>query len=322
MYKYDFTVIVVTYNAMWEKVKLTLDSIIRQSFDNFEIIVADDGSTKDVFEEIESFFKYNEFTRYTFVKNEKNQGTVNNLLSGLNQAQGKYIRMFGPGDLFYDENSLADVYKFMVESGCEGCFGRMRGYYKNEDGKYVTRPYTFPFDLRCYQRNDDDMITKNLVVFADNASGASMCLTHEFMDEYLNKIAGKVVYLEDVFQVMAALDGRRLQFYDDYLILYEDNVGISRNKKTSFHQLLRKDNDTFYELLFELYSDNKYVKKRKALNNIYKIDNPYLRMIVSVVKNPSVVGWLFKHYIDVAFHKYDKPVRNNFLEEYDGNQNV
>ena len=86
--------------------------------------------------------------------------------------------------------------------------------------------------------------------------------------------------------------------------------------------MLRKDNDTFYELLFELYSDNKYVKKRKALNNIYKIDNPYLRMIVSVVKNPGVVGWLFKHYIDVAFHKYDKPVRNNFLEEYDGNQNV
>ena len=112
MYKYDFSVIVVTYNAIWDKLKLTLDSIIRQSFENFEIVMADDGSKEDVFDKVEAFFAENNFTRYTLVRNEQNQGTIKNLLSGLDKAQGRYIRMFGPGDLFFDENSLAGVYKF------------------------------------------------------------------------------------------------------------------------------------------------------------------------------------------------------------------
>ena len=60
---------------------------------------------------------------------------------------------------------------------------------------------------------------------------------------------------------------------------------------------------------------NKLVKKRKGLNKIYQIDNPYIRMIVSAFKNPGVVGWLLRHYIDVACHRYDKPYRKNFLEE-------
>ena len=315
MYKYEFSVIVITYNAIWDKLKLTLDSIIRQSFENFEIVMADDGSKEDVFDKVEAFFAENNFTRYTLVRNEQNQGTIKNLLSGLDKAQGRYIRMFGPGDLFFDENSLAGVYKFMSESGCEGCFGLMRGYYKDETGAIKTRPYTFPFDLKAYRDGDDAKITKNLTVFADNVSGASMCLSHEYMDEYLNRIAGKVIYLEDVFQVMAALDGRRLQLYDEYLILYEDSVGISTSKNSNFRKLLRKDNDTFYEMVFEQYSDNKLVKKRKGLNKIYQIDNPYIRMIVSAFKNPGVVGWLLRHYIDVACHRYDKPYRKNFLEE-------
>ena len=64
MYKYDFSVIVVTYNAIWDKLKLTLDSIIRQSFENFEIVMADDGSKEDVFDKVEAFFAENNFTRY------------------------------------------------------------------------------------------------------------------------------------------------------------------------------------------------------------------------------------------------------------------
>lgn len=315
MYKYDFSVIVVTYNTIWDKLKLTLDSIIRQSFDSFEIVMADDGSKEDIYDKVERYFAENNFSRYTLVKNKQNQGTIKNLLSGLDKAQGRYIRMFGPGDLFYDENSLSGVYKFMNETGCEGCFGIMRGYYIDKNGKIATRPYTFPFDLKAYRKCDDEKIIKNLTLFADNVSGASMCLTHEYMDEYLNRLAGKVVYLEDVFQVMAALDGRRLQFYDEYLILYEDSVGMTRAKNSSFKQLLKKDNNTFYEMLFEQYSHNKLVRKRKGLHKIYQIDNPYIRMIVSAFKNPSVVGWLLGHYIDVACHRYDKPNKRNFLEE-------
>jgi len=305
MTEYEFSVIVITYNPIWEKVKLTLDGILRQKFEDYEIVVADDGSKEDVFDKIEQYFSENNFTRYTFVKNEVNQGTVKNLLSGLSASKGRFIRMSGPGDLFYDENSLGKVHEFMVKSECEGCFGLMKGYYINEHGDINIRPYTFPFDLRCYRSNDDYKVMKNLVLYGDNVSGAAMCLERNYMKEYLERITGNVKYLEDVFQVMAVLDGRRLQLFDDYLIWYEDNVGVSTSKNTGFRELLRKDNDSFYEMIFSEYSDNKLVQKRKGLKGIYKINNPYIRMIVSAFKNPGVIGWLFNHYIDVFRHSYD-----------------
>ena len=40
----DMSVIVVTYNSEWEKIKITLNSILRQKNISLQIIVADDGS--------------------------------------------------------------------------------------------------------------------------------------------------------------------------------------------------------------------------------------------------------------------------------------
>ena len=46
----DMSVIVVTYNSEWEKIKITLNSILRQKNISLQIIVADDGS-ENIFSE-------------------------------------------------------------------------------------------------------------------------------------------------------------------------------------------------------------------------------------------------------------------------------
>ena len=49
--KYDISVIIVTYNPKWEKLRTTILSILFQKNINIEIIVSDDGSKNNLFEQ-------------------------------------------------------------------------------------------------------------------------------------------------------------------------------------------------------------------------------------------------------------------------------
>ena len=60
------SVIVLTYNANPEKLKMTLKSVIGQKCDDFEIIIADDGSKTRWDDETEQFFHKYGFEKYNF----------------------------------------------------------------------------------------------------------------------------------------------------------------------------------------------------------------------------------------------------------------
>lgn len=104
MIKYSF--IVPVYNT--EKyLKRCLDSLIRQTFLNFEIIIINDGST-DNSDKIMK--KYEE--KYSNVKviSQKNQGLSMARNEGVKKAKGKYI-IFIDSDDYVEKNLLEEVDK-------------------------------------------------------------------------------------------------------------------------------------------------------------------------------------------------------------------
>ena len=310
---YGFTVLVITYNPIWEKLKMTLDSILLQTYAEYEVVIADDGSKNSLAEKVEAYFAEKNFSRYTYILNKQNQGTIKNLISGIEKARGKYIRAIGPGDLLYAEDTLAKIYQFMEERRCEAAFGLMYGYHMDASNRVLVHPYTFPFDIDVYRKFDKKKIARNLVLFADNVSGAAMCYSKEFILPYFREIAAGVTYLEDVYQVMAAVDGKYLQFYDDYLIWYESNTGVSTSGNSGFRKLLMKDRENFFTMLQEKYSDDPLVKKRKKLDFAYRIDNPYIRVLAMALVTPSVLLWTCSHYLQVAIGKYNGKQKDGFL---------
>lgn len=299
-----FTILIVTYYPVWEKLKLTLDSVLEQTFTDYEIVVSDDGSEDNCFERIKEYFEEKRFTRYRLVEHEENQGTVRNLLDGVAHSQGKYIRDFGPGDLFYHAHTLQRVYDFMEKSGCEACFGLMRGYCRQEDGAIRYTQFLHPFDIEAYRQADWERIEKNLVLYRDNASGAATCYTREFFAEYLKRIEGTVKYTEDILQILAGLDHRAFHFFPDYLVWYETDAGVSA-KKSRFAELLAQDVDRFYEMVQREYADNKYVKKQRRVLKLYKIRNLYLRTFLRIFVNPDAVHYLLEHRRQLKRGVYD-----------------
>ena len=88
------SVVMPAYNA--EKyIAEAIDSILEQTFKDFEFIIINDGST-DKTEEIILSYKD---SRIVYIKNEKNMGIVYTLNRGLEAAQGEYIARMDSDDI-------------------------------------------------------------------------------------------------------------------------------------------------------------------------------------------------------------------------------
>ncbi len=313
-----FTVLVITYNSDLKKTLYTLKSIVLQKFDSFEIVIADDASINNHFTEIKKFFQEKGFTSYKLVYNEKNAGTVKNLISGLRQSSGKYVKFIGAGDALYDSMTLQNVFDFMERNHYECCFGKLRGYQQKEDGRIKAVSFCHPFDMNAYIRFNEKRIKKNLVLYSDNVCGAAICYERNFAWEYMNKIQDNVIYEEDIFQVLSAMEGRALHLFNHYIVWYEVGSGISTSGKSKHGNLISQDVQRFYQELYQLFKNDKYVRKRCCIMGLYRIRNLYVRTVIRCFINPDAVRYL----ICAAWQKINKvhevrERRTGFLDEKD-----
>lgn len=98
--------IVITHNFS-KFVCDCLNSIKKQTYKNFEIIVVDDCSEDDTRVKIEEFISANQLAEISFIKNEKNIGQLASFIEGLKKANGQFICAIDGDDvLFPDYTSL------------------------------------------------------------------------------------------------------------------------------------------------------------------------------------------------------------------------
>lgn len=290
----DFSVIVLTYNSDYCKVEKTLHSIIKQQNIHYEIIVCDDASAENHFEQIEFYLASNHISHYKLLGSEKNQGTVSNILNGLAAASGKYTKLIGAGDLLYNSLTLHDVYAFMENGNISACFGLMQGY-KKKDGKYFSVPHYSPRDINAYRKSDTRKILRNLLLTEDWVSGAGIFATTSYYQQYISMLKGKVLYCEDWASALSAVDGVYLALLDQYVIWYEVGDGISTASTTLFQQKLHQDNLNFWKLFDEYSQKNplkeiqKYRKKRERKKKFDNINNLFLQTFCKAIANPDMV---------------------------------
>ncbi len=104
-----FSVIVPTYNRA-RLIRRTIDSVVAQNFEDWELIIVDDGSTDDTEAVVRSFDS--EKIRY-FKKVNEERGAARNY--GLEQARGKYVNFFDSDDLMYPQH-LEQAYRYLRKS--------------------------------------------------------------------------------------------------------------------------------------------------------------------------------------------------------------
>ena len=79
-----------------------IDSILDQSFSNFEFIIINDGSTDNSLEIIKSYRD----KRIILIQNEKNQGIAKTLNLGMEHVKGEYVARMDGNDVAYIERFI------------------------------------------------------------------------------------------------------------------------------------------------------------------------------------------------------------------------
>lgn len=93
-YLYTVSVLMPAYNAA-EHIREAIDSILKQTFSDFEFLIIDDGSTDST---VDIISEYND-PRIKLIENDGNKGLVYTLNKGLKVAQGKYIARMDADDI-------------------------------------------------------------------------------------------------------------------------------------------------------------------------------------------------------------------------------
>lgn len=98
------SVVLPAYNAELY-IKEAIDSVLAQTFTNFELIILNDGSTDKTEEIISSY----QDSRIVYVKNEQNLGLIGTLNKGMTLAKGKYIARMDADDICFPQRFAKQV---------------------------------------------------------------------------------------------------------------------------------------------------------------------------------------------------------------------
>lgn len=107
-----FSVVIPAYNAA-KFIERALDSVRRQTYDNYEVFVINDGSKDNTEDVIKQYISsYPVFTIKYF--NQENMGTGGARNNGLYHANGDYVAFLDADDCWYSEK-LEKVKKKLIE---------------------------------------------------------------------------------------------------------------------------------------------------------------------------------------------------------------
>lgn len=111
------SIITICYNQL--DIAQTCESIVNQTFQDFEWIVVDGGSTDKTLEILEKYKN-----RINLLISEKDSGRYDAMNKGVKAANGEWIQFLNGGDYFSNNNVLQNVFKNKTYS-CDVLYGNM-----------------------------------------------------------------------------------------------------------------------------------------------------------------------------------------------------
>ena len=239
MMQYNVTALIVTYNPNFKKLIMTIRSFLLQKGVFLQIVIADDGSKTDYFEEVKEFFAKYEFKDYKLIKNVENVGTVQNLIGGLSVCEGEYVKPFSPGDYMSGEDVLANWIAFMEKNKYSVTGSNYVCYFQEQDEEeQVSVQKAHP---QLINFSDQAQLKRSYLLNNDIFLGASVLCKKNIFIKYVELLKGSVKYMEDSSYRFMAYCNESMGFYNEITIFYEVGTGISTSGKDKWDALLRKD---------------------------------------------------------------------------------
>lgn len=207
------TVITVSYNAE-DKIEKTIQSVIEQTFLQFEYIIVDGESTDRTLEIAKTYEQQFRQKGIDFrIIHEPDNGIYDAMNKGIRHANGDWLLFMNAGDELFQKDVLSEVFQHIVQNTCDIYYGdavfSSEGYYKKV---IAQEPHSIPQGMFfCHQ---------------------STFTRREIMTEYLfntdYRIGADWNFFLSVYQ-----DGYKFQHIDCVIAFYEFDGVSSTNIKAS-----------------------------------------------------------------------------------------
>lgn len=175
-----FSIIIPTYNRA-NYIQRSISCVLNQTFQDFEIIVVDDGSTDNTFDLVRLM---DDKRVHYFYKDNEERGIARNY--GLEKANGKYVSFFDSDDLIYT-NHLEIIYKTINNLGNPEVL-HSDYEFRDEGGNIIPRGIKLPSLLNNHLLENSEIGVLGVFIRRDTA------VKHSFI-AHRSAIVGEDLYL-------------------------------------------------------------------------------------------------------------------------------
>lgn len=289
---YSVSVIVAIYNPVWDDLKVTLVSIVRQIGVHFEIIIADDGSRDSIKRDIDCLFKKLVFSNYKYLYSVANRGTVMNFLNAVKECQGEYVKVIGQDDLLYSRDTLRTLCWIAKKNKLTGIAGEIQCFRKEKQDVYLVSDRAHPQNTQVY--GDKKRLKVQTVICEDYINGGSAFYEKTIFTKYLELIKHKIVLCEDMIFRLMVLDECNLGFLKIPVIYYRVETGVS--SKGRINPVMRQDLLSYEKMALKKLNNPIFAKTLKARIRMLENDTKY-NTICWLFSNPKLLySWLHNKY--------------------------
>ena len=278
----QISIILPAYNA--EKyLSLAIESILQQSFKDFEFIILNDGSTDNTEKIILSYTD----SRIRYIKNEKNLKLIKTLNKGIELAKGKYIARMDADDI-------------ALPTMLEECYT----FFETHPEYSIVAPsvYNMDNDGRTYKKGNNrysSEVLPYILLFENVVTHPGIMLKADILKKYKYEDTGLVTHFEDHDCWNRILsDEHKIYVLPQHLLFYRINneginskYGNNRSKPFRTRQNLWILNKT--SIKFNVSLIDYFIKQSSWLNisNLNKELNLIIPLISSNKARKEFIIW-------------------------------
>ncbi len=277
-----FSVIVPVYKVE-NYLGKCVESILSQSFQNFELILVDDGSPDNCGKMCDDFSEKDSRIK---VVHKKNGGLSSARNAGLDVAVGTYVIFIDSDDFWDDDSALEHIYKNLTETHADLLVFAAKRYYEKDN------KYTYILNIEADREKIIDKNTDNAVKYLlENniyrAAAWNKVIKKSVIDEH--EMRFKEGYLSEDMDWCGDLliYAKRFDFYDVPFYCYrqqrQGSITVGKNEKLVSDKLYMCKKG--YQQALELQDKN----KSELLASYYAYEYSVLLGVSSGIKNKQLL---------------------------------
>lgn len=292
-----FSVVIPCYNGE-KHIHISVESVLAQSFEDFEVIVVNDGSADGTSDAVRALAAKDEKSRVRLVERE-NGGVSAARNTGIRESRGEYVCFLDSDDEWTEEH-LAALNRAIDRYPGEVFFSTLSRT-RLVDGRIIPLDKDMPEDIFLIDDYFDYEISGKPSV---SKFTSTICLKRSFFDERGLFVEGvKISEDEDMWYRAAA--------YHNFVVIPEITVQRNRDLSEATRRPVNPETDPFVDRKAALLADETILAcKRRSIELL--IQRHEIRLIRSMIKN----GHKTKAWRSLRTSRFDSRYRKTLLITY------